>query len=211
VGSVHFDSDATDSRARAFLLREFPRKYSAGAPAPRLLDRVRQTIRARHYSPKTEKSYVAWIKRYVVFHGKRHPSEMGTDEVRAFLSWLATEKHVSASTQNQALSALLFLYRDVLGGDIGWIENIAPAKRPERLPVVLTSAEVRAVLGCLEGTSWLMASLMYGAGLRLMECCRLRVKDVDFERSEIVVRDGKGRKDRARCYPHPWRSRSAPI
>ena len=126
VGSVHFDSDATDSRARAFLLREFPRKYSAGAPAPRLLDRVRQTIRARHYSPKTEKSYVAWIKRYVVFHGKRHPSEMGTDEVRAFLSWLATEKHVSASTQNQALSALLFLYRDVLGGDIPDKANRGP-------------------------------------------------------------------------------------
>jgi integron integrase len=126
---------------------------------------------------------------------------MGTDEVREFLSWLATEKQVSASTQNQALSALLFLYRDVLGGEIGWIDKIVPAKRSQHLPVVLTPSEVRAVLGHLKGTSWLMASLMFGTGLRLMECCRLRVKDVDFERGEIVVRDGKGRKDRVTMLP----------
>lgn len=157
--------------------------------------------RTRHYSPKTEKSYVAWIRRFVVFHGKRHPTEMGADEVRAFLSWLATEKCISASTQNQALSALLFLYRDVLGGEIGWIDNIVPAKRATRLPVVLTIAEVRTLLGQLKGTSWLMASLMYGSGLRLMECCRLRVKDLDFERNELVVRDGKGQKDRVTMLP----------
>lgn len=182
-------------------LLEVPPGYAVRTPAPRLLDRVRQTIRARHYSPRTEKSYVAWIRRYVVFHGKRHPSEMGTDEVRTFLSWLATEKRVSASTQNQALSALLFLYRDVPGGEIGWIDKIVPAKRSTRLPVVLTPSEVRSVLGHLKGTSWLMASLMYGTGLRLMECCRLRAKDVDFGRREIVVRDGKGRKDRVTMLP----------
>jgi integron integrase len=182
-------------------LFEPPRPTGGARPEPRLLDRVRHALRARHYSPRTEKSYVAWIRRFVLFHGKRHPSEMGVDQVRTFLSWLATERRVSASTQNQALSALLFLYRDVLGGDIGWIDNIAPAKRSKRLPVVLTQSEVKTLLGRLEGTSWLMASLMYGAGLRLMECCRLRVKDVDFERGEIVVRDGKGRKDRVTVLP----------
>jgi integron integrase len=162
---------------------------------------VREAVRARHYSPKTEKSYVGWIRRFVLFHRKRHPSEMGAPEVSAFLSWLAAEKRVSASTQNQALSALLFLYREVLGGEIGWIDGIVAAKKPSRLPTVLTPTEVRAVLEHLVGVSRLMACLMYGGGLRLMECCRLRVKDVDFERGEIVVRDGKGNKDRVTVLP----------
>lgn len=185
----------------ASILFERPRVIPIAPSAPRLLDHVRRELCARHYSPKTEKSCVAWIRRYAIFHDKRHPSEMGAEEVRAFLSWLATEKRISASTQNQALSALLFLYRDVLGGEIGWIDNIVPAKRATRFPVVLTTAEVRALLGKLTGTSWLMASLMYGEGLRLMECCRLRVKDLDFERNELVVRDGKGQKDRVTMLP----------
>ena len=183
------------------ILFEVPRAVPFAPATPRLLDRVRNTIRARHYSPKTEKTYVAWVRRYVMFHRKRHPSEMGEDEVRSFLSWLAVERRVSASTQNQALSALLFLYREVLGEPIGWIENIAPAKRSTHLPVVLTPTEVRSLLDKLNGTSWLMASVMYGAGLRLMECCRLRVKDMDFECGEITVRDGKGQKDRVTMLP----------
>jgi integron integrase len=141
------------------------------------------------------------VKRFVLFHQKRHPSELGAEDVRRFLTWLAVERRVSASTQNQALSALLFLYREVLGVGLEWIDGIAPARRPHRLPVVLTPREVRDILGQLTGVSWLMASLLYGAGLRLMECCRLRVKDIDFTRREITVRDGKGRKDRVTMLP----------
>jgi integron integrase len=152
-------------------------------------------------SKQTEKAYTAWVKKYVLFHDKRHPAELGEKEVDQFLSWLVTERRVAPSTQSQAACALLFLYRNVLGSPLGWIENIRLAKRPVRLPVVLTRKEVQAVLRRLVGPSWLMASLMYGAGLRLSECCRLRVKDIDFDRGEIAVRDGKGRKDRVTVLP----------
>jgi integron integrase len=165
------------------------------------LERVRRALRARQYSPRTEKSYAAWIRRFVVFHDYRHPIEMGADEVRAFLSSLATDRHVAASTQNQALCALLFLYREVLGGALDWIDGIAFSQRPRRLPVVLTRSEVSAVLAELTGLSHLMASILYGAGLRVSECCRLRVKDIDFPRGEIGVRDGKGSKDRVTVLP----------
>jgi len=166
-----------------------------------LLDQVRHAIRARHYSRRTEKAYVGWVRRFVLFHGKRHPAELGGPEVTAFLSHLAVERRVSASTQNQALSALLFLYREVLRQDLPWLDGVVRAKRPVRLPVVLTRQEVRAVLGELTGLPWLMSSLLYGAGLRVLECCRLRVKDLDVTRGELTVRDGKGRKDRITMLP----------
>lgn len=180
-----------------------PRAATAptAAAAPRLLDRVREAIRLRHYSRRTEKAYVGWVRRYVLFHGKRHPAAMGAAEVTAFLSHLATQGRVSASTQNQALSALLFLYGDVLGTDIGWMDGIVRARRPERVPTVLTREEVAEVLGHLRGTEALIASLLYGAGLRLLEGCRLRVKDVDVARGELVVRDGKGARDRVTMLP----------
>ena len=168
---------------------------------PRLLERVRQAIRTRHYSRRTEKAYVAWTRRYILFHGKRHPSEMGAAELTQYLSSLAVQGHVSASTQNQALSALLFLYREVLGDDLPWLDEVVRAKRTGRLPVVLTRDEVRAVIRLLRGTQRLMAILLYGAGLRLLECARLRVKDVDFTRNQIIVRAGKGDKDRATPLP----------
>ena len=168
---------------------------------PRLLGQVREKIRLKHYSIRTEQAYVDWIKRYILFHGKRHPQEMGKQEVEQFLSHLAVERNVAASTQNQALSAILFLYKEVLEQDIGWLDNVERAKRPARLPVVLTATEVRAVLAHLEGRHRLMANLLYGAGLRLMECVRLRVKDLDFEYRQITVRDGKGQKDRLTLLP----------
>lgn len=168
---------------------------------PRLLDQVREKIRLKHYSIRTEQAYVDWIKRYILFHDKRHPQEMGKREVEQFLSHLAVERNVAASTQNQALSAILFLYKEVLEQDIGWLDNVERAKRPARLPVVLTATEVRAVLAHLEGRHRLMANLLYGAGLRLMECVRLRVKDLDFEYRQITVRDGKGQKDRLTLLP----------
>jgi integron integrase len=169
---------------------------------PRLLDRVRQTIRARHYSPRTEKAYIFWIKRYIFFYkAQRHPDTMGTPEVMAFLTHLATSDHVSASTQNQAFSALLFLYREVLGMELAGLNDVVRAKRPTRLPQVLSRQEVAEILRHVEGTPWLMAMLLYGAGLRLLECARLRIKDVDFGRREIMVRDGKGRKDRVTLLP----------
>ena len=174
---------------------------TTGQPKPRLLDQVRQAIRTRHYSYGTEKAYVGWIKRFIFFHGKRHPIEMGEAEVGRFLSSLATDSHVSASTQNQALNALLFLYHEILEKKIGLIQGVVRAKRPRRLPVVLTKEEVKKVLGCLSGTPWLMAALLYGAGLRLMECCRLRVKDIDFSRNQILLRAGKGDKDRYTMLP----------
>ncbi len=173
----------------------------AGAPKPRLLDRVREAIRARQYSRRTEKAYVQWIRRYIFFHGKRHPAEMGAPEVTAFLTSLAVHDKVAASTQNQALSALLFLYREVLGVELPWLDDVVRAKRPQHLPVVLTRDEVRAVLQRLDGVSRLMALLLYGAGLRLLECCHLRVKDIDFATNQIVIRDGKGRKDRVTMLP----------
>ncbi|HZT60939.1 MAG TPA: integron integrase [Pyrinomonadaceae bacterium] len=168
---------------------------------PRLLDLVRQHTRTLHYSIRTEEAYVSWIRQFILFHGKRHPSEMGAPEVASFLSHLATERNVAASTQTQALSALLFLYRKVLELPIDWVENVERAKKPQRLPVVFTRDEVRALLAHLRGESWLMASLLYGSGLRLMECLRLRVKDVDLARLEIVVRAGKGDKDRVTMLP----------
>jgi integron integrase len=166
-----------------------------------LLDRVRERLRVKHYSIRTEEQYVSWIRRYVLFHGKRHPREMGEREVEAFLTHLAVAGNVSASTQNQAKAALLFLYAQVLGVELGWREGVTTAKSVRRLPVVLTEEEVRALLAQLKGLHWLIASLLYGAGLRLMEAIRLRVKDIDFARREIVVRDGKGGKDRVTVLP----------
>jgi integron integrase len=171
------------------------------APKPRLLDRVRAAIRARHYSRRTEDAYVAWVRRFVLFHGKRHPAEMAAPEVTRFLTSLAVSGKVASSTQNQALSALLFLYRDVLQHELPWLDGIVRARRPERLPVVLTPAEVSAMLQRLEGPPRLMAYLMYGGGLRLLECCRLRVQDIDLGANQIVVRAGKGDKDRVTMLP----------
>jgi len=170
-------------------------------PAPKLLDQVRARIRVKHYSIRTEDQYVHWIKRFIFFHEKRHPREMGAPEVEAFLSDLAIKGRVAASTQNQALSALLFLYREVLEIHLPWLDNITRAKPSQHLPVVLTPAEVRAVLDRMDGTHGLMARLLYGTGMRLMECVRLRVKDVDFGRNEILIRDGKGAKDRVTMLP----------
>jgi integron integrase len=172
-----------------------------------LLERVRLAIRGRHYSPRTEKAYLGWIRRFIRFHGQSHPEGLGAPEVTAYLAYLATTGHVSASTQNQAFSGLVFLYRDVLGRELAGLDATPRAKRPIRLPLVLAREEVHAVLRNLRGVPWLMCSLMYGSGLRLLECCRLRVKDVDFARGELVVRDGKGRKDRLTVLP----SRLAPI
>jgi integron integrase len=173
----------------------------ASPPKPKLLDQVRQAIRARHYSYMTEKAYVGWIKRFIFFHNKRHPAGMGESEIAQFLSSLASDAHVSASTQNQALNALLFLYREILKKDIGYVNGVVRAKRPNRLPAVLTRQEVRSILASLDGSDWIMAMLLYGAGLRLMECLRLRVKDIDFTSNQIVVRAGKGDKDRHTMLP----------
>jgi integron integrase len=168
---------------------------------PKLLEQVIARMRVKHYSLRTEKSYVDWIKRYIWHHGKRHPKDLGAAEVEAFLSHLAVTRNVSASTQNQAKSALLFLYKEVLGVQLPWLDNVTQAKAPKRLPVVLTKDEVQALLNRLDGTMWLLVSLLYGSGLRLMECLRLRVKDVDLVRCEILVREGKGFKDRVTMLP----------
>ena len=168
---------------------------------PRLLDAVRNALRIRHYSRRTERAYLGWIRRYILFHGKRHPADMGAEEVTRFLSSLAVEGRVSSSTQNQALSALLFLYGPGLGVELPWLDELVRATRPQRLPVVLSREEVRAVLLALRGTQRLMAVLLYGAGLRLLECARLRVKDVDFVANQIVVRSGKGDRDRVTLLP----------
>jgi len=177
------------------------RENSPSAPKPKLLDQVRQAIRTRHYSYRTEEAYVGWIRRFVLFHDKRPSGDMGEEEIARFLSYLASAGHVSASTQNQALNAILFLYREVLRKDIGFVSRVVRAKRGKRLPVVLTRQEVKAILGCIGGTEWLMAMLLYGAGLRLMECVRLRIKDIDFSTNQIVVRAGKGNKDRVTMLP----------
>lgn len=168
---------------------------------PKLLDRVRERIHLKHYSVRTEEVYVQWVKRFVLHHGKRHPAQMGAAEVEAFLTHLAVVGRVSAATQNQARSALLFLYKEVLGSALPWLDNVEQAKRPKRLPVVLTPEEARALMAGLDGAHWLVAALLYGAGLRLMEALRLRVQDVDFKRREIVVRQGKGFKDRVTMLP----------
>ena len=169
--------------------------------APRLLDQVRDKLRVKHYSIRTEQAYSDWIKRYIFFHDKRHPQEMGAQDIEAFLTHLAVVGKVSASTQNQAKSALLFLYREVLEMQLPWLDKVTQAKAPKRLPVVLTVSEVQAVLSHLSGTHALIASLLYGTGMRLMEVMRLRVKDVEFSRREIVVREGKGFKDRVTMLP----------
>ncbi|RPI50173.1 MAG: integron integrase [Acidobacteria bacterium] len=168
---------------------------------PKLLDQVRYAIRVRHYSRRTEEVYVTWIRRFIGFHSMRHPREMGAAEVRAFLGWLAVRRRVSASTQNQALSAVLFLYRGVLQVDLGDVGQVPRARTPVRVPVVLTAAEVRAVFAHLSGVPWLVVALLYGCGLRLQECLELRVKDIDFERREVTVRRGKGQKDRRVMLP----------
>lgn len=173
----------------------------ARAREPRLSDHVRDALRRKHYSYQTEKAYLYWIRHFIFFHNKRHPRAMAEREVAAFLTYLAVKRRVSASTQNQALNAILFLYKQVLERDIGLIQGVVRAKRPERLPVVMTPAEVQAVIARLSGREWLMACLMYGGGLRVMECLRLRVKDIDFGLNQIVVRDGKGGKDRTTTLP----------
>ena len=171
------------------------------ARAPRLMEEVRRVLRLKHYSIRTEQAYVGWIVRFIRANGRRHPRELGGREVEAFLSTLAVRGKVAASTQNQALSALLFLYREVLGTKLPWMEEVVRAKRPARLPTVLTADETRRLLAALDGRAWLIASLLYGTGLRLMEALRLRVKDVDFARGELVVRDGKGARDRRTVLP----------
>jgi integron integrase len=176
-------------------------KLAPSASPPRLLDQVRYRVRTLHYSLRTETAYVDWIKRFILFHGKRHPSEMGVMEVEAFLSHLAVERKVSASTQNQALAALLFLYREVLGQELDWLQDVTRAKKPQRLPTVLSREEVAAVLARVSGVTGLVARLLYGTGMRLMEGVRLRVKDVDLQRREVVVREGKGGKDRVTMLP----------
>lgn len=173
----------------------------SGDNSPRLLDQVKHAIQVRHYSIRTEQAYVHWIKNYIYFHNKKHPNEMGDDEISAFLSHLATTKNVSASTQNQALNALVFLYRKVLDIDVGAFKGLVRAKQPKRLPVVLSHDEAIEVLSHIEGMSSLMANLLYGSGLRLMECVRLRIKDVDFKFKQITVRNGKGNKDRVTLLP----------
>ena len=171
-------------------------------PDPRrLLDRVRERIRFKHYSIRTEQAYVDWIRRFVRFHGNRHPSELGQGDIERFLTWLAVDGKVAASTQNQAQSALLFLYREVLASELPWLDGAVRAKASRRLPVVLTPEEVERLIGRLRGTHRLFAGLLYGTGMRIMEAGRLRVKDVDFARNEILIRDGKGAKDRITMLP----------
>jgi len=177
------------------------RTTGAGAQPPRLLEQLRESLRVRRYSRRTEDAYVDWVRRFILFHGKRHPKELGAVEVQAFLSHLAVDRHVSPSTQNQAKSALLFLYGQLLEVDLPWLSEIVRARRQPRLPVVLTPHEVRTLFDQMEGGMALLARVLYGTGMRLMEGLRLRVKDVEFERREILVRDGKGGKDRVTMLP----------
>lgn len=170
-------------------------------PRSRLLDQVRAEIRLRHYSLRTEQVYTHWIRRYVLFHDKRHPSTMGEREITAFLTDLAVNRHVSASTQNQALSAILCLYRNVFHMQLEWLDDVVRAKRSQRLPVILSRDELRRLLGCMHGVNGLIARLLYGTGMRKMECLRLRVQDVDFHYRQIVVRSGNGNKDRVTMLP----------
>ena len=177
------------------VVRELP------PPPPKFLDSVRRHLRVKHYSIRTEQAYLDWIKRFILFHRKQHPNDMGEPEIGAFLTHLAADRHVAASTQNQALSALLFLYQEVLDRKLDFMDNIERVKRPPKVPVVLTPREVRSVLSEMEGDCRLMADLLYGSGLRLMECVRLRIKDVDFGYRQIVVRDGKGLRERVTLLP----------
>ena len=173
----------------------------SSAKPPKLLDQVRNAIRVRHYSRRTEDAYVGWIRRFIVFHGRKHPSAMGGCEINAFLTHLAVERNVSASTQSQALSAILFLYRNVLDEELVWLDDVVRARKPIRLPVVLARDEVRLLLGQMDGIPQLVAALLYGTGMRLLEALRLRIKDVDFLAGEILVRQAKGRKDRRTMLP----------
>ncbi len=175
---------------------------AAQTQPPKLLDQLRENLRTRHYSIRTEEAYLDWVRRFILFHGKRHPKDLGAPEVQAFLSHLAVERHVSPSTQNQAKAALLFLYRHQMNMDMPWLDEVVQAKRSPRLPVVLNPGEVRVLLDQMEGTMALVARLLYGTGMRLMEALRLRVKDIDFERRELIVRDGKGGKDRVTMLPN---------
>ncbi|MDZ4211261.1 MAG: integron integrase, partial [Methylotenera sp.] len=168
---------------------------------PKLLDQVRDKIRLKHYSIRTEQAYTDWIKRYIFHFNKRHPKDLGANEVEQFLTYLAVEGKVAASTQNQAKSALLFLYKEVLGEALPWLDDVEQAKVPKRLPVVLSKEEVQAILRQLNGTHHLIVSLLYGTGMRILESLRLRVKDIDFARKEILIRDGKGYKDRVTMLP----------
>lgn len=177
------------------------RHASATGEKPKLMDQLREGLRSRHYSRRTEETYCAWVKRFIYFHNVRNPAGMGEAEINAFLTHLAVKENVSASTQNQALSALLFLYRYVLDRPLGDLGKVIRARKPTRVPVVMTREEVKAVLAQLTGDKRLMASMMYGAGLRLMECLQLRVQYIDFARNEILVRDGKGAKDRVTMLP----------
>lgn len=201
-------NDWRDSPRAILTLRDPPAKRDDRLDRPaaeHLLEAVRSALRRRNYSHRTGEAYLGWIRRFILYHRKRHPAAMGELEVREFLNYLAVERDVSASTQNQALSALLFLYREVLNRDVAWIRGIARPMKPKRLPIVLSREEARAVLRELRGTHLLMASLLYGSGLRLTECIRLRVKDVDFGRNQIVVRGGKGGKDRVTLLPQSIR------
>ncbi|MEK6571899.1 MAG: integron integrase [Bacteroidota bacterium] len=168
---------------------------------PKLMDQVASVIALRHYSRRTHEAYAHWIKRFIFFHNKRHPREMGEEEIRSFLSYLAEQQHVSASTQNQAFNSLLFLYKHVLNKPLGRIAEVVRARRPKHLPVVLTREEARKIIGAMNGAPKLMASLLYGSGLRIQECVRLRIKDIDIQSLSIVVRDGKGEKDRITMLP----------
>ena len=179
-----------------------------GPPAPRLLDEVHRVLRLKHYSMRTETVYVGWIRRFILCNGKRHPRDMGGAEVEGFLSQLAVQGKVAAATQNQALAALLFLYKQVLGIELPWMEGVVRAKRSQRVPTVLSRDETTRVLARMDGRPWLLASLLYGTGMRLMEALRLRIKDVDFGRNEITIRDGKGGKDRRTMLP---RSLTEPL
>ena len=178
-----------------------PALQSTPSPPPKLLEQLRIHLRTRHYSIRTEQTYIDWARRFILFHGKRHPRDMGAAEVEAFLSYLAVERKVSASTQNQAKAALLYLYKQIIGIDLPWLDEVVQAKTPKRLPVVLTTREVRDLLMQLNGPMWLIASLLYGTGMRLLEALRLRIKDVEFERREIIIREGKGNKDRITVLP----------
>lgn len=174
---------------------------TSNSDSPKLLDQVRGKIRLKHYSIRTEQAYVDWIKRFILHFDKQHPKDLGAAEVEQFLTYLAVQGNVAASTQNQAKSALLFLYKEVLGSELPWLDKVENAKRPQRLPVVLTQEEVRAILARLDGTNHLIVSLLYGTGMRILEALRLRVQDVDFSRKEILIRDGKGFKDRVTMLP----------
>jgi integron integrase len=182
-------------------MRQLNSPPKASSEGPKLLDQVRDKIRLKHYSIRTEQSYTDWVRRFILFHKKRHPGDMGAAEVEQFLTHLAVEGNVSASTQNQAKSALLFLYREVLEIELPWLDEVTKAKASTRLPVVLTVQETQRLLDRLEGTTGLIARLLYGTGMRVMEGARLRVKDIDFERRELIVREGKGNKDRVTMLP----------